>query len=240
MGRRLAITLATGTAISLGIGGGAPAQVQAPTSAPVQPPPHLQPPVPLPSPSPGPSVALGVPWCGRLAGGVALPQAGLHYFTWDLTAGSPPNPVWRRYGTTRLVALVRSVAAAHRRGYPGAGRLGIADLSLPRGGPFGPLYGGLGHLSHQNGRDVDVLYPRRDRLEAAPQSRFQVDRWASQDLVDRFVAAGAQYVFVGRGLGLHGPSRVVQAIPNHLDHMHVRIPSAQPGRAPARCPWRPE
>jgi murein endopeptidase len=185
-------------------------------------------------------VALGVPWCGRLAGGVALPEAGLNHFTWDLTVDSPPNPVWRRYGTIRLVALVRSVVAAHRRGYPRAGRVGIADLSLPRGGPFGPLYGGLGHLSHQNGRDVDVLYPRRDGVEAAPQFRFQVDRMASQDLVDRFVAAGVQYVFVGQGLGLRGPPGVVQAIPNHLDHMHVRITPVRPGRAPARCPWQPE
>jgi hypothetical protein len=240
MGRRLAATLATGAAISLGIGGGAPAQAPSPPPAPVAQAPHLRPPVPLPAATLGPSVALGVPWCGRLAGGVALPQAGLHFFTWDLTADTPPNPVWRRYGTARLVALVRSIVAAHRRGYPGAGRVGIADLSLPRGGPFGPRYGGLGHLSHQNGRDVDVLYPRRDRLEAAVQSRFQVDRMASQDLVDRFVSAGAQYVFVGEGLGLHGPRGVVYGIPNHLDHMHVRIPPAQPSRAPARCPWRPE
>jgi Penicillin-insensitive murein endopeptidase len=238
MGGRLGATLATGAAITLGIGGGAPAQ--SPPPAPVAPPPHLQPPVPLPGPTLGPSVALGVPWCGRLAGGVALSQAGLHFFTWDLAVDSEPNPVWRRYGTGRLVSLVRRVVAAHRRGYPGAGRVGIADLSLPRGGPFGPLYGGLGHLSHQNGRDVDILYPRRDRLEAPPQSRFQVDRMAAQDLIDRFVAAGAQYVFVGGGLGLRGPPGVVSAIPNHLDHMHVRIPADRPTRAPARCPWRPE
>ena len=238
MGRRLGATLAAGTAISLGVGSGAPAQ--APGPAPGPPPAHLQPPVPLPSPSAGPSLSLGVPWCGRLAGGVALSQSGLHHFTWDLTAEAAPNPIWRRYGTARLVALVRTVVAAHRRAHPGAGRVGIADLSLPRGGPFGPRYGGLGHLSHQNGRDVDVLYPRRDRLEAAPQLRAQVDRLASQDLVDRFVAAGAQYVFVGHGLGLRGPPSVVQAVSHHLDHMHVRIPSLGPARAPARCPWRPE
>jgi hypothetical protein len=50
-----------------------------------------------------------------------------------------------------------------------------------------------------------------------------VDRVLAQDLVDRFVAAGAQYVFVGYRVGLRGPRRVVQAIPHHDDHLHVRL-----------------
>jgi hypothetical protein len=172
-------------------------------------------------------------------GGVPLATGSSYFFTWDLTLASHPNPPWRRYGTPRLISTLRTVLAAHHRAHPGAARVGVADLSLPRGGPFGPAYGGLGHQSHQNGLDADVLYPRRDGLEAPPDLPTQVDRRAAQELVDRFVAAGAQYVFVGIGLGLRGPRGVVIAIPHHLDHLHVRIPALGPVRAPRPCPWKP-
>jgi murein endopeptidase len=80
------------------------------------------------------------------------------------------------------------------------------------------------HLSHQNGLDVDVYYPRLDRRLAAPTATAQIDRRLAQDLLDRFVAAGAQMVFVGYSVGLHGPSGVVVPYPNHENHMHVRFP----------------
>ncbi|MGH2703304.1 MAG: hypothetical protein ACRDJ2_16215, partial [Actinomycetota bacterium] len=53
----------------------------------------------------------------------------------------------------------------------------------------------------------------------------QIDRGLAQDLVDRFVAAGAQYVFVGPHTKLTGPPRIVQALAHHDNHMHVRIPA---------------
>jgi murein endopeptidase len=84
-------------------------------------------------------------------------------------------------------------------------------------------YGPPGHASHQNGLDADVYYPRTDRRERAPLRVAQVDRALAQDLVDRFVAAGAQYVFVGLSVSLDGPRRVVQAIPHHNNHLHVRL-----------------
>ena len=58
----------------------------------------------------------------------------------------------------------------------------------------------------------------------------QFDRALAQDLVDRFVAAGAEYVFVGLRARLRGPRRVVEAIPAHDDHMHIRIPRPAGGR----------
>jgi murein endopeptidase len=193
----------------------------------------------LPPPAGGPSVALGVPWCGHLRNGVPLAPQGADFFTWDMPAHRSPNPQWRRYGTRRLIDVLHGVTSAYRRAHPGGARLGIADLSLPRGGAFGSDYGGLGHLSHQNGLDADVLYPRRDRAEAPPSRPGQIDHAAAQDLVNRFLAAGAQYVFVGVGLGLHGRRGVVQAIPHHLDHMHVRIRGQHAVRSPRSCPWRP-
>jgi murein endopeptidase len=104
-----------------------------------------------------------------------------------------------------------------------APRVLIGDLSRRHGGDFGPRFGGIGHASHQNGLDVDVFYPRRDRRELPPRRPGQVDLVLSQALVNGFVRAGAQYVFVGPSLPLRGPRRVVQPLVHHDGHMHVRL-----------------
>jgi hypothetical protein len=170
------------------------------------------------------SRALGLPWAGRLVGGVRLPVEGVDFFTWDPILRRSPNRWWRRYGTARLVRVVTRVAHAHRLAHPEAPRMAVGDLSRPRGGEFGPRFGPPGHASHQNGLDVDVYLPRDDRLERGPRRPAQVDRRLAQDLVNRFVAAGAQLVFVGPSTGLRGPRRVVQVLRNHDDHIHVRLP----------------
>src|SRR5918997_1264449 len=110
-------------------------------------------------------------------------------------------------------------------GLPWDGRLGVGVLSRRHGGDFGARFGGIGHASHQNGLDVDVYYPRRDRRERPPNFPRQINRPLAQDLVDRFVAAGAAKVFVGPNTGLRGPPAVVEVLPYHHDnHMHVRLP----------------
>ncbi len=103
----------------------------------------------------------------------------------------------------------------------------IGDLSRPYGGPFGSQEGGLGHVSHQNGLDVDVLYPRADRQPLPPNGVHEVDRPLAQDLVNRFVARGAQFAFVGLHIGIGGPPAIVQRIAHHDGHVHVRIANAR-------------
>ena len=136
--------------------------------------------------------------------GVRLPSEGEHFFTWDPVKRRSPNRPWRRWGTDRLVRLVLRIAREYRAAHPRAPRMAVGDLSRPRGGDFGPQFGYIGHASHQNGLDVDVYYPRADGRERAPRDASQIDRRLSQELVDRFVAAGAQTVFVGPNTGLHG------------------------------------
>ena len=170
------------------------------------------------------SRSLGVYWDGRLVRGVRLPAEGPAYFTWDPVKKRAPNREWRRVGTDRLLRLVLRVLDEYAAANPGAPRVGIGDLSRPGGGDFGPRFGGHGHVSHQIGLDVDVYYPRLDRRELQPRRVAHVDRELAQDLVDRFVDAGARRVFVGPSLGLKGPRPVVQALPNHDDHLHVRLP----------------
>jgi murein endopeptidase len=169
------------------------------------------------------STALGRPNGGRLVDGVQLPSEGEDFFTWDPIHNTTPNRPWRRYATDRLVRVLLDVLAEYRAGNPGAPRVGIGDLSRPAGGSFGARFGPPGHASHQNGLDADVYYPRVDAQERGPANVGQVDRRLAQDLADRFVRAGAKFVFVGLRVRLRGPRRTVQAIPNHENHLHVRI-----------------
>ena len=169
------------------------------------------------------SISVGKPWDGALFRGVQLPAEGADFFTWDFPLRHSPSRDWRRWGADRTVNVVLQVLAEYRSAHPGAPRVGIADISRPHGGPFGRRFGGLGHASHQNGTDVDILYPRRDGLEMAPSRPGQIDYALAQDLISRFVDAGAQFVFVGPRTRLRGPRRIVEELVHHDDHLHVRF-----------------
>lgn len=173
------------------------------------------------------SRALGTPNRGRLSGGVQFPAASTVAFTWDFPLAGSPSRDWRRWGTEKLVRTLTCVLTEIEDAHPFGQRVGVADLSRPAGGPFGPKYGGQGHASHQNGLDADVLYPRRDDCECAPERVADVDVPRAQELVTAFVAAGAQYVFVSpelwrRGL-LRGPRAIVRPLAYHDDHLHLRL-----------------
>ncbi|MCP9484315.1 MAG: penicillin-insensitive murein endopeptidase [Gaiellaceae bacterium MAG52_C11] len=169
------------------------------------------------------SRALGLPWRGRLVAGVRVPAAGARFFTWDPVQRRSPNRAWRRVGSDRLVRTLMRVLDEFAAAHPRAPRIGIGDLSRPGGGDFGVRYGLPGHASHQNGLDADLYYPRLDRWERPPRAVAQIDRTLAQDLVDRFVRAGARYVFVGPSTGLTGPPAVVQPLAHHDNHLHVRL-----------------
>ncbi len=170
------------------------------------------------------SEAIGYPFRGRLVRGVQLPDEGSDWFTWDPVRNRAPDRGWRRWGTDALLRTVLHTLREYRAADPLAPRVGIMDLSRRHGGWFGREYGGLGHASHQNGLDVDVLYPRKDGTERRPFEPAQVDRQRAQALVDLFVDAGAERIFVGPHLHLAGPRKVVTPLIHHDDHLHVRIP----------------
>jgi len=170
------------------------------------------------------SMSIGSPEAGRLVRGVRLPPGGRHFFTWDPILRRQPNRSWRRWGTDVLVrktlGAIREFAGAH----PRAPRIGVGDLGLPEGGYFGPeVGGGIGHATHQNGLDVDVYYPLKSRAERAPLSVDEIDLRLAQDLVDRFVAAGASQIYVGPSTPLTGPPDIVVPLVNHDNHLHARF-----------------
>ena len=169
------------------------------------------------------STAVGTPTAGRLEHGVRLPAEGRAFFTWDPVLRRSPNRAWRRWGTDRLVRVVLDVAHDHHAAHPRAPRMAVGDLSRPQGGNFGPQFGYIGHASHQNGLDLDVYYPRADGRELAPRHATEINRRLSQELVDRFLAEGAQVIFVGPSTGLAGPPGRVQPLVHHDNHLHVRL-----------------
>ena len=200
-----------------------PPPVATTTPAPLPPVATPPPPVPEPAAPARPSRAAGVPWSGRLVHGRQLALSGPGFVTWDPIRKHLGNRGWRRWGTDRLLRTLRRVLAAYARRHPNALPVLVGDLSRPRGGDFGPRFGGIGHASHQNGLDADVYYPRVDRRLRRAARPDQVDRAAAQELVDAFVREGAEYVFVGPSLGLRGPRKVVQTLTHHDDHLHVRL-----------------
>ena len=169
------------------------------------------------------SRAVGKPFAGRLIDGVQLPAEGRDFWTYDWGLRTSPNRPWRRWGTDRLIRTLLDVLGEYRAANPEAPRVGVADLSRPHGGRFGRNFGGLGHSSHQNGLDVDVLYPRIDGLERRAWAPRLVDETLAQDLLDRFVAAGATQIYTGWSLHLRGPRKIVVKLAHHDDHMHVRV-----------------
>ena len=211
MGRLLA-TVALTLALA------APAALARPTQEPIPPPEH-----PAPEIAYRHSVPVGVWWNGALRRGVQMPAEGPDWFTWDPVRKRIPNRGWRRWGTDRLVRAVLGVIEQYRLENALAPRIGIGDLSRTHGGDFGARFGGLGHASHQNGLDADIYYPRMDGQERRPYKPSQVDVDLAQDLVDRFVAAGARVIYVGPSLDLEGPRKRVVPLVQHDDHLHVRL-----------------
>jgi hypothetical protein len=166
------------------------------------------------------ATSVGLPWSGSLIDGTQLPLEGPDWVTWNPVTDTVPNARSRLYGNERTVRTILSVIETYRAANPRAPRVVVGDISWRDGGQM------EAHVSHQNGLDVDIYYPRLDGALREPRLPRAVDRRLSQDLLDRFVAAGAQMVFVGFSTGLHGPAKVVIPYPNHENHMHVRFPRA--------------
>ena len=163
------------------------------------------------------ATSVGAPYSGRLVDGTQLPVEGPDWVTWNPATDSSPNHPARLYGNERTIRAIVSVLAGYRASHPDAPRVVIGDISRRHGGWMDE------HVSHQNGLDVDVYYPRLDRRQSAPIGSSQVDHRLAQALLDRFLAAGAHIVFVGYSSGLRGPGGVVVPYANHENHMHVRF-----------------
>lgn len=182
-----------------------------------------------------PSVSKGTPQAGKLIHGEQLlPGPG-----YRVRARS------RAWGTnatvTRLIAAFRKM----ERRFPGA-RVVIGDLSLKEGGHMPP------HVSHQNGRDVDISFyvkgkkALEDWVRVTPAT---LDAQRTLALIEELIAGGGvQYVFISYPLQapLYEQAKkagwsarklrqvfqyprgeaavaIVMHEPGHNDHFHLRF-----------------
>ena len=89
---------------------------------------------------------------GSLRSGVNLPDEGPGYVHSPSDATRPDEGDW---ATLELLACLEAVG----RDLEGSAGLLVGDLSRASGGEFEP------HLTHQNGLEIEVRYPRRDNLD---------------------------------------------------------------------------
>jgi murein endopeptidase len=161
-----------------------------------------------------PSRSIGSPGAGRLEHGVLFPATGPDHFAWSFREQQIGGSARTRWGHCRVVHAVLRGLAAYRGRNPGAPRVAVGDLSLRHGGEID------GHSTHENGRQIDLYFPRRDRRPQEPHTVAQVDLRLTGELVRAMLDAGAHKVLIGPHIRIRVASGVVRW-PNHDDHLHV-------------------
>ncbi len=187
------------------------------------------------TPSPGPADSIGYYANGCLRGGMALPPEGEGYQVVRLSRN-------RFYAHPTMVTFLEDLG--RRAAQAGLGRIMIADVAMPRGGPFRS-----GHASHQTGLDADVwlrlgvpLLPRPQREDltsvvvVAPDGRdINPSVWtAEQAELIRLAASDPRVdrIFVHPAIKLalcrmQWPDRsflrILRPWFGHDSHMHIRL-----------------
>src|SRR4051794_5076101 len=141
--------------------------------------------LPLPDCHRHPSVSVGSPGNGRLVHGVLFPARGPDHFPWNFREQRIGGSDRTRWGNCRVVRAVLEGLAVYRRRDPQAPLVAVGDMSLRRGGDIDH------HSTHENGRQIDLYYPRRDRTLREPHTVAQVDMRRARELVDAMLDAGA-------------------------------------------------
>ena len=161
-----------------------------------------------------PSRSIGTPGNGRLVDGVLFPARGRDHFAWNFREQRIGGSDRTRWGNCRVVRAVLGGLAAYRRRNPDAPRVAVGDVSLRRGGDID------GHATHENGRQIDLYFPRRDREPREPHTVVQVDLELTRALVQAMLHAGAYRVLIGPDIDIATPRRVIRRA-HHDDHLHA-------------------
>lgn len=112
------------------------------------------------TPSPGPARSIGKTDAGCLAGGVALPFDGTGYQVIRISR--------RRYfGNPRTISFIE--ALGRKAAAAGLPPFYVGDIAMPRGGPMLS-----GHVSHEDGLDVDIWFNLDPKADLPPAAREDV------------------------------------------------------------------
>lgn len=176
-----------------------------------------------------PSRALGQPAAGTLEGGINLPDVGDSVTTYLHTKGSDALDT-DDWGT---LALINSIEGAARQFHlqecldaqsPTPHPAQVLDMSLRSGGFFPP------HVSHQNGRDVDLRYLRTDdtgRLDLREADSVLYDQIATAQMIQCLISTERieRIFYDSVRTGIFGPAPIMVHDPSggHSNHFHLRI-----------------
>jgi Penicillin-insensitive murein endopeptidase len=160
------------------------------------------------------SRSIGSPGNGRLVDGVLFPATGPDHFAWNFRRQRIGGSDRTRWGNCRVVRAVLLGLAAYRARHPGAPKVAVGDMGLRHGGEID------GHSTHENGRQIDLYFPRRDRRRREPHAVAQVDLRLTRGLVRAMLDAGAYRVLIGPHIDIPTPARVIRW-PHHDDHLHA-------------------
>jgi len=186
-----------------------------------------------------PSRAYGTYDNGWLWNSIRLPNEGIGYRHFIGPASELGKDNW---GILKMIQLIEAVGREWNQSHKEGPRISIGDISPQYGG------GGLGHASHQNGKDVDVRYILNNGTEgpmdfcnpptclATAQTAY--DQSLAQELVNLFIKFGANQIFVDQLSGINGtgvtqqdgscgtynPQTTKCTLREHSHHFHVRIP----------------
>ena len=160
------------------------------------------------------SRSVGTPGNGRLEHGVLFPRAGPNHFAWNFREQRIGGSDRTRWGDCRVVRAVLRGIDSYRRRNPDAPRVAVGDMALRPGGEID------GHSTHENGRQIDLYFPRRDHRSSEPHTIGQVDMRLARELVQAMLDAGAYRVLIGPHIRMRGSVRILHH-PHHDDHVHA-------------------
>ena len=168
-------------------------------------------------PNANPSIASGEPNNGSLEGGINLrdSEEGYKHFR-----GNDPVD-YDDWGTLALINMIEGGGRFWNKYCPP--RICILDMSKQEGGDWPP------HSSHQNGRDVDVRYVRKDNDEAPLDIKINpqdYDDSATVKLMNCLFENGEPVLIIVSdvcGLGFTNIQVIYDSLGNHDNHFHLRI-----------------
>ena len=127
----------------------------------------------------------GWPNGGRLLNGILIPENPALYTV---------RNILHAYGSSHAIETMQRGLAEFRLKTKYEGEVLLWDMSVKRGGRFGP------HHSHRSGRDVDIAIPvKHGYPPETPNSDEAVDWKATWGLIKAFIETGeVKYIFLSR------------------------------------------